>query len=156
MQTIGAFFEALKPLLPPGVEFSTDAKELDAHGAPPSISTYPATETFSAPKQPNRVGEGRSIMTRTVTLPTYLWGESIEDTEELLRAFLVALRQVATGVSFAVSGGEWLNSKGLIKDGHVLVITVTLDLALQENPLRTVRPDNMTIAREFVDVSQGS
>lgn len=154
MQTIGVFLEAIGHLLPSDVDYSTEGLDFDGHSAPPAISLYPSSETFAAPVQPNRLprkDEGRAIMTRKVTVIANLWGSTIEATEELLRRLVVACREIATGPYFSVGSAQWLGSRGLVKEGHVLSLTITVDLALQADAPRTVHPNSMTTAREYVD-----
>jgi hypothetical protein len=152
MQSVEAFFVALEPLLPAGVVLNTTGEEWDENGAPPEIAIYPSTEEFAAPTQANRQDKtGRAILTRRVTMPVKLWGDTIACTEELLRAFTVACRRICTGPYFAISGGQWLRSKSLVKCGHILQVLVTVDFALQEDQPNTVRPTDMTITHEVLD-----
>lgn len=152
MQSVEAFFEALQPFMPGGVLLNTTGEDWDENGAPPEIAIYPSTEEFGPPTQANRQDKtGRSIATRRVTMPVKLWGDTIAATEELLRVFTVACRRVCTGPYFAMTGGQWLRAKGLVKCGHVLQLLITVEFALQEDQPTTVRPLTMTITHEVVD-----
>lgn len=122
---------ALKARMPAGFPIFFGSDHLFKHSRPPRIVLVPTTEKFGPPMQ-GRDKQGRPlkpILTRSITLDAYFWGQDQAETEGMLLDFLRAThREAAT--SYTPGVGEWLDKAqlgGFLTAGDLYRLPLTFD-----------------------------
>jgi hypothetical protein len=143
------------------VIYNLGAHLLNLNERPPWITWVLSDDTYGAPvKQDSNVpkigpasaqgtGSPRSIWTVDAGVELHIWGRSIDEVEELRRASIAALHQIAVG-SYRVVRGAWDKEGATAETGIAYVLLIELRIPVTMSPDTFVTVTAFPIASKVV------
>jgi len=127
----------------PAVISEVSTRAIAFNGAPPRVIWVPSRDRWeSAQKRPRGGGStGKNLQTCLAGVDLHVWGASIPGTWQLVQSVVRALRRrIGPDPFLSINGGQWLATEGLISQGelYVLSISVALDVPALPAPTTTI------------------
>lgn len=133
MPSVLADIAALYPAASP-VQWAVSSRESNRYGSPPRVVWVPSRDGFEGAQKRTFGGQNgqHSIATRVAGVRIELWGETIEQTEDLLESVVRALLKGGgpARVGVTILSGQWIEAPGenALGEGYALSLTLPIDV----------------------------